>query len=576
MKILVPILAALVLLGGCVSKHKKSRTEHNSFCNPLNLNYRFCLDDPSRREAADPTVIQFKETFYLFASKSGGYWYSDNLSNWTFVETNQIPVEDYAPTAVVIGDTVYFMASSHSKNSIYKSGNPKSGQWQIAVDSIETPVWDPAFFMDTDNRLYLYWGCSNNKPLYGVELDAKNNFAFLGAAKELIYPNTAENGWEVPGDYNTLKNNAPWLEGQWMTKHNNTYYLQYSGPGTEFKSYSDAVYTSKNPLGPFTCAALNPFSYKPEGFAAGAGHGSTFTDSYGNYWHIATSTISVKQMFERRLVLFPVFFNTDGSMYAATQMGDYPMQIPDKKINSFDDIFQNLMLLSYQKNVTVSSETDSFPAKNLTDEDIRTYWAAVNGDNTQFASIDLGLNYDVQALQINFAEHLTKIRGRKPGTAHQYLIEYSNDNKIWKILVDSSQSTSDQPHQYLPLKEKVNCRYIRIKNIAVPDGNFAISDFRIFGKGNGTGPKQPQNFNATRNLQDKRSVKLQWQAVPDATGYLISYGINDNMLYLNYMVYNNTSIEINSLNTNKTYYFKIRAFNENGFSDKSDKSIIAN
>lgn len=39
----------------------------------MNLNYRFMPNEPSRREAADPVVILFKDRYYLFASKSGGY-----------------------------------------------------------------------------------------------------------------------------------------------------------------------------------------------------------------------------------------------------------------------------------------------------------------------------------------------------------------------------------------------------------------------------------------------------------------------------------------------------------------------
>ena len=53
------------------------KSDQTTICNPVNLNYRFCLDKPSRREAADPTMINFKNEYYLFASKSGGYWHSD-------------------------------------------------------------------------------------------------------------------------------------------------------------------------------------------------------------------------------------------------------------------------------------------------------------------------------------------------------------------------------------------------------------------------------------------------------------------------------------------------------------------
>ncbi len=47
--------------------------------------------------------------------------------------------------------------------------------------------------------------------------------------------------------------------------------------------------------------------YKPEGFAAGAGHGSLFAKPYGNMWHIGTTTISQKHIFERRLGLYPAY-----------------------------------------------------------------------------------------------------------------------------------------------------------------------------------------------------------------------------------------------------------------------------
>jgi len=89
----------------------------NTICNPIDLSYRFQLDGASRREAADPTIVLFKGNYYLFASKSGGYWYASDLINWNYVQTSKMPVEDYAPTAVVINDAIYFMASNYSGNS---------------------------------------------------------------------------------------------------------------------------------------------------------------------------------------------------------------------------------------------------------------------------------------------------------------------------------------------------------------------------------------------------------------------------------------------------------------------------
>lgn len=391
----------------------------------------------------------------------------------------------------------------------------------------------------------------------------------MGKPEELIFAKPEKYGWEVPGDYNTRKETAPWIEGAWMNKHEGKYYLQYSGPGTEFKSYADGVYTSDSPLGTFELQAHNPFAYRPEGFATGAGHGSTFTDDYGNYWHIGTVTISQKHMFERRLALFPTFFETDGTMHAVTKYGDYPFIVPTKKVNSFDELFPGWMLLSYNKTVKVSSEIETQIAENMCDEDIRTYWAAKTGNVSEWASIDLEKECAIYALQINFAEHNTKIYNRQANLKHRYSIEASNNEMDWVTIVDKSKHNNDNSHAYIQLEEMGKFRYVRIKNIEVPGGSFALSGFRVFGLGGGAKIAIVENFQAIRNATDKRDVTLKWEKSPTADGYNIRYGVASDKLFQNYMIYDKTELTIRSLNTNQNYYFAIEAFNENGISTLS-------
>jgi len=574
MKLIAFTFLLALFLFGCKTQTSTVNQSVKTVCNPMNISYRFCIDKPSRREAADPTIVWFKDRYFLFASKSGGYWHSKDLADWTFVETDQIPVEEYAPAAVVIDEVIYFLASSNEKSTVYKSADPLSGKWSVAVEELEIPVWDPAFLLDDDQRLYLYWGCSNVNPLYGVEVDYKNNFTFKAKPTELLHSDIGIHGWEVPGDYNTLTKQKPWIEGAWLNKIEGKYYLQYAGPGTEYKSYCDGVYVSESPLGPYTLQKHNPFAYKPEGFAAGAGHGSTFADQYGNFWHIGTMTISQKHMFERRLGLFPVFLDENGTLYCNTKYGDYPYQVPQRKIKSFDEIFSGWMLLSYNKKVEVSSSIDSLPASNMVDENIRTYWAAASGNAGEYAILDLGDGCDVFAIQVNFAEHNTDIYGRKAGLHHRYTIEYSNDKSNWQLLIDRSKNESDRSHDYTQLEKKVNCRYLKISNVEVPGGNFAISGFRVFGKGEGSAPEKVVNFSALRNKADQKSVTLAWEKSKGANGYNISYGVGQSQLYQNYIVYDDTTVTINSLNADLDYYFTIESFNENGIT-KSEKTVCA-
>ena len=559
-----------IMLGLQSGFSQTSRNQNLTICNPLNLNYRFCLDAPSRREAADPVIVNFKNEYYLFASKSGGYWHSTNLADWDFITTPDLPFEDYAPAAVVMDDTIYFMASTQTTplSKIYKSADPKSGKWQVANNAFPFAITDPDLFLDDNGRLYLYYGCSDVKPIYGVELD-RNTLMPLGIPVECFNEDSANNGWERPGDTNKSKN-RPWTEGAWMTKFKGKYYLQYSTPGTEFRSYCDGVYIADSPLGPFRLMENNPFSYRPGGFATAAGHSATFQDKYGNYWHITTTTISVKHNFERRLSLFPAFFNDEENIYTYTGYGDYPLVLPQNKADSEEDFFTGWMLLSYKKPITASSFLVGHETVLASDEDIRTYWSANTGNKGEWLSIDLQQSYSVNALQLNFAENDTEFFGRNNNQYYQYIVEYSTDGKNWKMLADKSDNKTDAPHDYIVLEKSVKARYFKVTNLRTPSGTFALSDIRIFGNGNGKGLSEASAISIIRNETDRCSVALKWKGDAKATGYNIRYGRTPEQLYLNYQVYGTTELEINSLSNKGAYYFTIDSFNENGITKGTD------
>lgn len=562
-KILIPIAIAAGVLLNMQCQAPPEAIKQTTVCNPMDLDYRFCPDEPSRREAADPVVVAYKDAYYLFASKSGGYWHSTDLTTWDLITTADLPVEDYAPAAVVMNDTLYFMASKNDPPlTIYKTADPQSGKWQVANPAFPIGMTDPDLFVDDDGRLYFYYGCSNVNPIYGVELDTKT-LNPIGDPVVLFNSNKGTYGWERTGDYNQ-EQNSPWIEGAWMTKKDGVYYLQYAAPGTEFKSYCDGVYIAEKPLGPFRLAMHNPFSYKPEGFIAGAGHGSTFQDKYGNYWHIATMSISQKHMFERRLGLFPVFFDRDGEMYAYTGFGDFPSVMPEKKVESPQQLQTGWMLLSYQKPVEASSELSGHPIGYAADEDVRTYWSAKTGDKGEWMVMDLQKESTIHAVQVNFAENETNVHGRDPEKYAQYLIEYSADHKTWKMLIDKTGNKADVPHDYTGLNEPVKARYIKLVNYKVPDGTFAIADLRIFGNAGGEAPAPVDSFTVQRSESDGCVALLKWKKTPGATGYVIEFGTNKDKLYHAYQVMGADSVTIRSLNSGQKYYFTISSFNENG------------
>ncbi len=556
-KSLIIITLILASCSGEIPENEKT------YCNPLNLNYRFqYTDSVSYREAADPAMILYKDKFILFVSHSGGYWYSDDLHNWTYLPVSTLPIEDYAPDAIAINDTVYFTASSTERKPIYYTTDPFSDNWKPMNDTLPFAVWDPNFFRDDDGITYLYWGCSNQLPINGVRLNSE--MQAVTEPKVLIEHNADIHGWEVPGERNELTRNG-WNEGAWMTKYNNRYYLQYAAPGTEYRTYADGVYTSGSPLGPFEYEIYSPFSYKPGGFAGGAGHGSTFLDKFGNYWHIATMSISVRHMFERRLGLFPAAFDKDGVLRTFTAFGDYPAIIPDRKVDfEKESTFMGWMLLSYKKKAEASSAMDGFPVSNALDEDIRTWWSAGSGESGEWLSVELDDTSSVHAVQINFADNGSKLKPDGNEIFYRYKVLASNDGKSWDVIADMSKNTADACHDYIQLEKPVQARFVKIENISVPDGFFSLYDFRIFGTREGNTPAEVREFSVSRTETDTRKALVEWPADERATGYIVNYGTDPGKLYTSVMVYGAASLMLTGLNSDVTYYFSVDAFNESG------------
>lgn len=531
--------------------------------NPINLNYRFQPDSPSRREAADPVVEYFKGYYYMFASKSGGYWRSDNLADWEYIACRTIPtIEDYAPTTLVIGDTLYFTASS-GQTRIYKNAHPEKDTWELVNTKFAYPQHDPAFYKDDDGRVYFYWGCSDVDPIMGVEVDPKDGFRAMGEPQVLIKHNCDKYGWEVPGKNNEEPRQG-WNEGPCVIKYEGRYYLQYAAPGTQYRIYGDGNYVGDSPLGPFEYVEDNPFCFKPGGFIGGAGHGYTFKDKYGNFWHAASMTISVRHMFERRLGLFPVSISDKGIMTAHTTFADYPFYIPDQKVDfEKNDCSMRWNLLSYNKKMSASSFLPDYEPEKAADEQVETWWAASSGRKGEWLQIDLGEPMEVNAIQVNFADHNFNVHAPHASVVYQYYIEGSTDGRNWTRLVNEEKNQQDAPHKLHPLNASAKMQYVRICNTKEMGGCFSLFDLRVFGQGGGKTPAIITGFRASRDEKDKRIYRFTWNPQDDVTGYILRWGTQKDKLTHSMVVYDN-QYEARYFNRDSKYYFSITAFNENG------------
>lgn len=554
-----------------------------TYCNPMNIDYGYCpipnfTEWGKHRATADPVIVTYKGDYYLFSTNQWGYWWSNDLSQWHFVARkflqpwHHVYDELCAPAVWVMGDTMMVFGSTYTSDfPIWMSTNPKGNEWKTAVDSFAAGGWDPDFFLDDDGRLYEYNGSSNSYPLYGGEVNRKT-LQLKGARKELYLLNDERYGWQRFGEYMDNTFLDPFIEGAWMTKHHGKYYLQYGAPGTEFSGYADGVVVSDHPLGPFIPQAHNPFAFKPGGFARGAGHGSTFQDTQGNWWHVSTIVIGVKNSFERRLGLWPAGFDKDDVLYCNTAFGDYPHRIPrDTNVNAHTDFrtdpsFTGWMLLNYNKPVTVSSTLGGYLPNNAVDENIKTYWSAASGNKGEWIQSDLGTISIVNAIQINYADQDAPFMGKQTDIYHQYILRYSIDGKTWKVLADKSGNKTDVPHDYVALPRPVKARYVRLENIHMPGGKFAISGLRVFGNGNGEKPDTVKSFIVLRTEKDKRSAWIKWQPVNHAYAYNIYFGTAPDKLYSCIMVHNANEYYFKGMDKQQPYYYSIAAINENGIS----------
>ena len=566
----------------------KAQYKQQTYCNPINIDYGYTpipnfSEWGRHRATADPVIVNYKGDYYLFSTNQWGYWWSSNMLNWKFVSkkflrpwNGGVYDELCAPAVGVIGDTMIVFGSTYtSKFTIWMSTNPKANDWKPLVDSFDMGGWDPAFFTDDDGKLYMYNGSSNRYPLYGIELN-RNTMVPKGYRKEMYFLEQERYGWQRFGENMDNTFLDPFIEGATMTKHNGKYYLQYGAPGTEFSGYADGVVVGDNPLGPFTPQS-DPLSYKPGGFARGAGHGATFKDVNGNYWHVSTSIICVKNTFERRIGIWPAGFDKDDVMWCNTAFGDYPHKLPNSLKSSNNtplgdgDSFQGWMLLNYKKPVLVSSTLASYYANNAVDENIKTYWSAASNNKGEFIQTDLGNVSTVNAVQINYADQDvdSSFLGKSLGVFHQYKLYYSVDGKKWNNLMDKSNNKTDVPHEYVELEKPVQARFIKLENIHMPTGKFAISGLRVFGNGGGEKPATVENFIVLRTEKDKRSAYLKWKPVNNAYAYNIYYGIDPKKLYTCIMVHDFNEYWLKTMDNQKQYYFTIEAVNENGVSQKS-------
>ena len=136
------------------------------------------------RRAGEPVVVLHQDDYYLFITGGRGYWYSDNMRDWTYVDAPDFP--GGCPSVVSDGETI-ILPRAIKANMMYlpariqrTASGKKSAEYQ-------RDYGDADMFIDDDGRYYMYWGWSQILPFQVVELDPENGFKEKGEPVTLFF-----------------------------------------------------------------------------------------------------------------------------------------------------------------------------------------------------------------------------------------------------------------------------------------------------------------------------------------------------------------------------------------------------
>ena len=467
------------------------------YCNPLPISpflvEKGRLGSAYARSMADPTVIRHNGKWYLFPTGGMGSsgmsqaWVSEDFLHWQY---HPLTVAGRS-TTITAPDVVEYRRKFYlvgNGTGLYRSDDPL-GPYELVgefKDNEGKPlrIFDAMIFVDDDARVYLYTG-----GIRGVELDPEDLTRAKGPQVSL-FGFQKDHVWERRGDSNQDPARSA-IEAPWMTKRNGTYYLQYSAPGTEFKTYAVGLYTSRSPLGPFVYDARSPILHDRGGLLNGTGHNSVVEGPGGTYWIFYHVLYGNNGGFERRLAMDPVGFDAEGRMFVNGPT-ETPQWAPGVKPNPALDNDSGSIPLTI--NVYERQASSSAPGRDpgyAIDNNVRTWWAPAAGDTKPWLAVDLGgalgggqatSGFTIDSSRILFSDHGLDAADGVVSGSYQYRLEVSADGKEFRTVLDKSRNTVESNIEFDEIPP-VRARWVRVTITGTPKNlPLGILEFTVFGK----------------------------------------------------------------------------------------------
>ena len=418
---------------------------------------------------ADPTIRQFGDTYYLYATTDGtgnGYgpaqvWVSKDFVNWKNIIMNWPTTEVvWAPDVMKAPDGTYRYFYCEPCVLHEGVGDSPIGPWENVLgktDAVLVPdrfvhnaiTLDGQTFVDDDGSTYLYFGTWGIYKGFGCGVARLNSDLKTFAEKKLI-PNT-----EI----------TDFFEAPYVFKKDGVYYFTYSSGSCHDDTYRVQYATS-------TVGPMGPYEYKgcilktnADQTVHGPGHHSILKKD-GKYYivyHRHNLPRSVHG-FNRQICIDEMRFDNEGNILPV---------VPTHNAQNVD-LFKGTSKcknLAFGAKVTASSYYDEwFKPEYAVDDNNATLWKARTVYGTD--PLDEGMKQRLLLHPDDFGEWLQIDLGKPTRFNeiwtqfeyatffYQYLILTSLDGKTWDLFVDRSANTM----QGSPMidKKAVKARYVRI------------------------------------------------------------------------------------------------------------------
>ena len=237
--------------------------------------------------AADPFVLLHEGKYYMYATtdKDRGFlvYGSEDFDTWEncghcLVKEDVAGEEKFwAPEVIYHNGKFYMVYTSEFHLGIAISDSPLGPFRQEEKKWLrEGRAIDGHFFRDGD-KVYLYYvNYEHYGEIFGCEM-TPDLTSLTGEEKRLLWP---EHEWEFKTKYEKDGMIRCVIEGPFVLKHNEKYYITYSSNATESPDYAIGCAVSDSPLGPFKKYKNNPILKKNE-YMNGPGHHSFTTTKDG-------------------------------------------------------------------------------------------------------------------------------------------------------------------------------------------------------------------------------------------------------------------------------------------------------